>query len=153
MGSTAIRSVTAFPGLELSGVITSTPDKEGMDAAAFAGLDAPTGVTATTDVEAVLSLSDAVAYMASGDIRPDDAVNDIERCLRAGVLVVTPSLYSLSVESIPAGPTTHWPSWSQDCVRASVPSRAGRSSTTRPTTSPTRSGCRAGSAVRWTTCP
>jgi hypothetical protein len=95
MGSTAIRSVTAFPGLELSGVITSTPDKEGMDAAAFAGLDAPTGVTATTDVEAVLSLSDAVAYMASGDIRPDDAVNDIERCLRAGVLVVTPSLYSL----------------------------------------------------------
>ena len=33
--------------------------------------------------------------MASGDIRPDDAVNDIERCLRAGVLVVTPSLYSL----------------------------------------------------------
>jgi hypothetical protein len=95
MGSTAIRSVTAFPGLELSGVITSTPDKEGMDAAAFAGLDAPTGVTATTDVDAVLSLSDAVAYMASGDIRPDDAVNDIERCLRAGVLVVTPSLYSL----------------------------------------------------------
>jgi hypothetical protein len=95
MGSTAIRSVTAFPGLELSGVITSTPDKEGMDAAAFAGLDAPTGVTATTDVEAVLSISDAVAYMASGDIRPDDAVNDIERCLRAGVLVVTPSLYSL----------------------------------------------------------
>jgi hypothetical protein len=95
MGSTAIRSVTAFPGLELSGVITSTPNKEGMDAAAFAGLDAPTGVTATTDVEAVLSISDAVAYMASGDIRPDDAVNDIERCLRAGVLVVTPSLYSL----------------------------------------------------------
>ena len=95
MGSTAIRSVTAFPGLELSGVITSTPDKEGMDAAAFAGLGAPTGVTATTDVDAVLSLSDAVAYMASGDIRPDDAVNDIERCLRAGVLVVTPSLYSL----------------------------------------------------------
>jgi hypothetical protein len=33
--------------------------------------------------------------MASGDVRPDDAVNDIERCLRAGVLVVTPSLYSL----------------------------------------------------------
>jgi hypothetical protein len=95
MGSTAIRSVTAFPGLELSGVITSSPDKEGRDAATFAGLDAPTGVAASTDVDAVLSDSDAVAYMASGDIRPDDAVNDIERCLRAGVLVVTPSLYSL----------------------------------------------------------
>src|SRR6185295_2580550 len=95
MGSTAIRSVTAFPGLELSGVITSSTDKQGRDAATFAGLVAPTGVTASTDVDAVLAGSDAVAYMASGDIRPDDAVNDIERCLRAGVLVVTPSLYSL----------------------------------------------------------
>jgi hypothetical protein len=95
MGSTAIRSVTAFPGLALSGVITSSPDKAGRDAAAFAGLDEPTGVTATTDVDAALAVSDAVAYMASGDIRPDEAVNDIERCLRAGVHVVTPSLYSL----------------------------------------------------------
>jgi hypothetical protein len=95
MGSTAIRSVTAFPGLELAGVITSSQDKEGRDAASFAGLDSPSGVTATTDVDAALSNSDAVAYMASGDIRPDEAVNDIERCLRAGVHVVTPSLYSL----------------------------------------------------------
>jgi hypothetical protein len=95
MGSTAIRSATAFPGLELTAVITSSPDKEGTDAATFAGLDAPTGVTATTDVDAALAASDAVAYMASGDIRPDDAINDIVRCLRAGVHVVTPSLYSL----------------------------------------------------------
>ena len=95
MGSTAIRSVAAFPGLELAGVITSSPDKEGRDAATFAGLDSPTGVTATTDVDAALSVSDAVAYMASGDVRPDDAINDIVRCLRAGVHVVTPSLYSL----------------------------------------------------------
>jgi 2,4-diaminopentanoate dehydrogenase len=95
MGSTAIRSVTAFPGLELAGVITSSTDKQGRDAATFAGLLTPTGVTASTDVDAVLAVSDAVAYMASGDIRPDDAVDDIERCLRAGVVVVTPSLYSL----------------------------------------------------------
>jgi hypothetical protein len=95
MGSTAIRSAVAFPGLELTGVITSSPDKAGRDAATFAGLDSPTGVTATTDVDAALATADAVAYMASGDIRPDDAVADIVRCLRAGVLVVTPSLYSL----------------------------------------------------------
>lgn len=95
MGSTAIRSAVAFPGLQLTGVITSSPDKAGRDAATFAGLDAPTGVRATTDVDAVLANADAVAYMASGDIRPDDAVNDIVRCLRAGALVVTPSLYSL----------------------------------------------------------
>ncbi len=95
MGATAIRSAAAFPGLQLAGVITSSPDKSGKDAATFAGLDQPTGVTATTDIDAALADCDAVAYMASGDIRPDDAVNDIERCLRAGAHVVTPSLYSL----------------------------------------------------------
>ncbi|MCV7281581.1 dihydrodipicolinate reductase [Mycolicibacterium flavescens] len=94
MGATAIRSAVAFPGLQLAGVITSTPEKAGRDAASFAGLD-PVGVAATTDVDAALGACDAVAYMASGDIRPDDAVADIERCLRAGRHVVTPSLYSL----------------------------------------------------------
>lgn len=95
MGATAIRSAAAFPGLRLSAVITSSADKNGKDAAAFAGLDGTTGVTATTDVDAALASSDAVAYMASGDIRPDEAVDDIVRCLRAGKHVVTPSLYSL----------------------------------------------------------
>lgn len=95
MGSTAIRSALAFPGLELTGVITSSPDKVGRDAASFAGLDGEAGVLATDDVDAALADCDAVAYMASGDIRPDDAVADIERCLRAGAHVVTPSLYSL----------------------------------------------------------
>jgi hypothetical protein len=95
MGATAIRSAVAFPGLALTGVITSSPDKAGRDAAEFAGLDEPTGVLATTDVDAALVESDAVAYMASGDIRPDEAITDIERCLRAGKHVVTPSLYSL----------------------------------------------------------
>ena len=95
MGATAIRSAVAFPGLQLASVITSSPDKDGKDAAAFARLDADTGVTATTDVDAALAGCDAVAYMASGDIRPDEAINDIVRCLRAGKHVVTPSLYSL----------------------------------------------------------
>jgi hypothetical protein len=98
MGATAIRSATAFPGLALSGVITSSPDKAGRDAATFAGLDAPTGVTAVVEAQAVdnvLADCDAVAYMASGDTRPEEAIADIERCLRAGAQVVTPSLYSL----------------------------------------------------------
>lgn len=95
MGSTAIRSLLAFPGLALSAVITSSHDKEGTDAASFAGLDDVTGISATTEVDAALATCDAVAYMASGDIRPDEAAADIERCLRAGVHVVTPALYSL----------------------------------------------------------
>ncbi|BBX19197.1 dihydrodipicolinate reductase [Mycolicibacterium duvalii] len=95
MGTTAIRSLTAFPGLRLAAVITSAADKAGRDAATFAGLAESAGVAATTDVNAALAECDAVAYMASGDIRPDDALADIERCLRAGRHVVTPSLYSL----------------------------------------------------------
>lgn len=95
MGATAIRSATAFPGLELAAVITSSEDKAGRDAATFAKLDAPTGVEATTDVDAALARCDAVAYMSSGDVRPEEAIAEIERCLRAGKQVVTPSLYSL----------------------------------------------------------
>src|SRR4029078_7606103 len=95
MGATAIRSAVAFPGLKLSGVITSSPDKEGRDAATFARLNAETGVSATTDVDAALAGCDTVAYMASGDIRPEEAVAEIERCLRAGKHVVTAALYSL----------------------------------------------------------
>ncbi|MBO0678429.1 dihydrodipicolinate reductase [Mycolicibacterium sp. S2-37] len=95
MGATAIRSLTGFPGLQLCAVLTSTAEKVGRDAADLAGLDVRTGIAATDDVDAVLSACDAVAYMASGDIRPDEALADIERCLRAGAHVVTPSLYSL----------------------------------------------------------
>ncbi|MDP9166387.1 MAG: dihydrodipicolinate reductase [Actinomycetota bacterium] len=95
MGSTAIRSAVAFPGLSLVGLITSSDDKVGRDAATFAGLGAATGIFASKDVDAALADCDAVAYVASGDVRPDDAIADIERCLRAGAHVVTPSLYSL----------------------------------------------------------
>ncbi|MDG4663075.1 dihydrodipicolinate reductase [Mycobacterium sp. 236(2023)] len=95
MGATSIRSVSQFPGLRLTGIITSSDEKSGRDAASFAGIDEPTGVSATTDVDAALDQCDAVAYMASGDIRPEEAIADIERCLRAGKHVVTPSLYSL----------------------------------------------------------
>ncbi|MFC7586944.1 hypothetical protein ACFQYP_26845 [Nonomuraea antimicrobica] len=34
-------------------------------------------------------------YAASGDIRPDEALADVVRAIRAGAVVVTPSLYAL----------------------------------------------------------
>ncbi|NUR92610.1 MAG: dihydrodipicolinate reductase, partial [Nonomuraea sp.] len=37
----------------------------------------------------------AVVYAASGDLRPDDALADVVRAIRAGAVVVTPSLYAL----------------------------------------------------------
>jgi len=95
MGATAIRSALAFPGLTLTGIITSSDSKVGSDAATFARTGEPTGVLATMDIDAALAGADAVAYMASGDTRPDEATNDIERCLRAGCHVVTPSIYAL----------------------------------------------------------
>lgn len=128
MGATAIRSATAFPGLELAAVITSSEDKAGRDAASFAKLDSPTGVTATTDVDAALAQCDAVAYMSSGDIRPEEALAEIEQCLRAGKQVVTPSLYSLydpasaPVSGSSGSPTPRWPAtphfWSAVSTRA-----------------------------------
>ena len=178
MGATAIRRAVAFPGLQLAGVITSSVDKAGRDAATFAGWT-PIGVSATTDVDAALAGCDAVAYMASGDIRPDEAVDDIERCLRAGKHVVTPSLYSLYdprsappewvdrlTEAAEEGGATLLVSGVDPGLGQRRPGRdrrgavhpdqdrstARRSSTTRPTTSRTRSRCRAVSAGPWTKC-
>jgi hypothetical protein len=98
MGRAAIRAVAAHPGLDLAAVVVSDPAKVGRDAGDLAGLDRDLGVPATADVGAGLSAlagGGAVAYMASGDIRPDEAVADVERALRAGAVVVTPAVYAL----------------------------------------------------------
>jgi hypothetical protein len=79
-------------------VVVSNPAKVGRDAGDLAGLGRDLGVPATADVGAGLSAlggGGAVAYMASGDIRPDEAVADVERALRAGAVVVTPAVYAL----------------------------------------------------------
>ena len=96
MGRAAIRAVDAHPGLELSGVVVSNPDKVGLDAGHLAGMDRRLGVAAGHDAAAVLADSPAaVAYMASGDIRPDAALADVTEALRRGAVVVTPALYGL----------------------------------------------------------
>jgi hypothetical protein len=96
MGRAAIRAIDAHPGLTLSAVIVNNPDKVGRDAGDLAGMDRTLGVAATADVDAVLaSAPGAIAYMASGDIRPDEAVADVCRALRTGAVVVTPAIYPL----------------------------------------------------------
>lgn len=95
VGKPAIRAILASNQLELVGVIVSNPAKVGVDAGVLADVE-PCGVLATDDIESVLAAHpDAVAYCASGDFRPDDALDDIERCLRAGADVVTPVVYAL----------------------------------------------------------
>ncbi|WP_219471581.1 NAD(P)H-dependent amine dehydrogenase family protein [Nonomuraea rhizosphaerae] len=96
VGRAAIRAVDAHPALELTAVLVNNPEKVGSDAGALAGLGSDLGITATADVDAVLAARpQAVVYAASGDIRPDDALADIVRAIRAGAVVVTPSLYAL----------------------------------------------------------
>ncbi len=95
VGQPALRTVLANPGLELAGVIVSSESKEGRDAGDLCGRPT-TGVLATRDIDAALaSGADAVAYCASGDFRPDEALDDIERCLRGGLNVVSTSVYPL----------------------------------------------------------
>lgn len=95
VGQPALRAVIANPELELTGVIVSNPAKEGRDAGELCGRPV-TGVLASRDVDAMLaSGAHAVAYCASGDFRPDEALADIEACLRAGINVVSTSVYPL----------------------------------------------------------
>jgi hypothetical protein len=95
VGQAALRIVLSNPELELAGVLVASPDKVGRDAGDLCDR-AVTGIIASDDVEAALASGvDAVAYCASGDFRPDEALADIERCLAAGLNVVSTSVYPL----------------------------------------------------------
>ncbi|MFI6470116.1 dihydrodipicolinate reductase [Streptomyces sp. NPDC050516] len=96
VGRAAIRAVEAHPALELAAVLVHDPAKVGRDAGELAGADGQLGVAASDDIEAVLAERPrAVVYAASGDIRPDEALADVTRAMRAGAVVVTPALYPL----------------------------------------------------------
>ncbi|MFD9547508.1 dihydrodipicolinate reductase [Nocardia salmonicida] len=96
VGRAAIRAVAAHPALVLTGVLVHNPDKVGRDAGTLAGLDTELGVAASDDIDALLATGPrAVVYAASGEIRPDEALADIVRAIRAGAVVVTPALYAL----------------------------------------------------------
>ncbi|MET9387877.1 dihydrodipicolinate reductase [Streptomyces sp. NPDC002928] len=96
VGRAAIRAVAAHPMLSLVAVLVSSPAKVGKDAGELGGLGRRLGVTATDDVDGVLSGAPrAVVYAASGDVRMDGALDDISRAVRAGAVVVTPSVYGM----------------------------------------------------------
>jgi len=94
IGRAAIRAVAARPGLALCAVLVHDPAKVGRDAGELAGLEHALGIAATSDVEAALHSAKAVVYAASGDIRPQEALDDVVRAIRAGAIVVTPALYA-----------------------------------------------------------
>ncbi|OLT38441.1 dihydrodipicolinate reductase [Actinomadura sp. CNU-125] len=96
VGRLALRAVEAHPALELTDVLVHDPGKVGRDAGELGEIGRALGVAATDDVGAVLDAGPgAVVYAASGDVRPDEALADIVRAIRAGAVVVTPALYAL----------------------------------------------------------
>ncbi|MCO5999936.1 NAD(P)H-dependent amine dehydrogenase family protein [Actinoallomurus rhizosphaericola] len=91
VGRNALIGINARPDLELAGVWVSNPAKVGKDAGELAGLD-PLGVTATNDADAVLALRpDCVVHTSMADVRLGEALDDLQRILRAGVNVVSSS--------------------------------------------------------------
>lgn len=92
VGKHCVRAILDGPGLELVGVFTSSASKEGVDVAELVDLDEPTGVTATTDVDALLALEpDVICHTAMADTRLLEALEDLRRFLAAGIDVVSSS--------------------------------------------------------------
>ena len=95
VGHHTVRLIARHPELELVGLWVHSPDKVGRDAGELVGIE-PLGVTATDDVDALLSLRpDCVSYTATADLRPGEAIADMARILAAGVNVVSSSVVPL----------------------------------------------------------
>lgn len=89
VGKHALAQVIRDPRFELTAVGVSSESKAGRDAGELAALDTVTGVTATTDLDAVLATRPAcVVYTALADNRLMEALEDYRRLLAAGVNVV-----------------------------------------------------------------
>lgn len=90
VGRHAIAGIDAHPELDLVGLWVSNPDKVGQDAGRLAGLDRDLGVPATGSVDEILALRpDCVVHSAMADHRLFEALDDLERLLRAGINVVS----------------------------------------------------------------
>ena len=93
VGRHALRAVIGRPDLELVGVHASGPDKIGQDAADLCGIDDPTGVIATDDLDALVGLdADCVVYTTQAETRPHEALAEVTAFLREGTNVVGTSL-------------------------------------------------------------
>jgi 2,4-diaminopentanoate dehydrogenase len=89
VGRHALTGLITNPQFELTGVWVSSENKAGKDAAEIAGLDAPTGVRATTDLDEVIAAQpDCAVYTAMADNRLPEALEDYRRLLAAGINAV-----------------------------------------------------------------
>lgn len=93
VGRHSLAAIIGRPDLELVGVHAAGPDKIGRDAADLCGLDRPTGIVATDDIDALIALApDCVVYTAQGETRPTEAIDQMARFLAAGINVAATSM-------------------------------------------------------------
>jgi hypothetical protein len=93
VGRHSLRAIVERPDLELIGVHAASPEKIGRDAAELCGLETPTGVLATDDVDSLVELrADCVVYTSQAETRPDSALEELTAFLAAGTNVVGTSL-------------------------------------------------------------
>src|SRR6476646_12083454 len=105
VGKPALVQLINDSRFELTGVWVSSEAKAGKDAAELAGLDGSTGITATTDLDAVLATDpECAVYTALADNRLPEALEDYRRILAAGVNVVGSSAVFLQYpwQTLPA---------------------------------------------------
>jgi hypothetical protein len=89
VGRQALTGILANPQLQLAAVWVSSEAKAGKDAAELAGLDGPTGVKATTDLDEIIAAQpDCAVYTAMADNRLPEALEDYRRLLAAGINTV-----------------------------------------------------------------
>jgi 4-hydroxy-tetrahydrodipicolinate reductase len=95
VGKLALHAIIEHPDLELVGLWVHNPEKVGRDAGDLVGLP-PTGITATNDADALLALhADVLSHNATGDLRPQEAVDEMCAFLESGTNVVSTSVVSL----------------------------------------------------------
>ncbi len=89
VGRHALTGIVTNPQFELTAVWVSSAAKAGKDAAELAGLDGPTGVKATADLDEIIAAQpDCAVYTAMADNRLPEALEDYRRLLAAGINVV-----------------------------------------------------------------
>ncbi|MGK2869683.1 MAG: NAD(P)H-dependent amine dehydrogenase family protein [Mycobacterium sp.] len=115
VGSMVIAEIVKHPKFELVGVGVSNPAKVGLDVGEICGLDAPLGLAATDDIDALIALKpDALVHYGPTAAQADANIELISRFLRAGIDVsstaMTPWVW----------PTMHLnpPSWIQPITDA-----------------------------------
>ena len=96
VGRQTLRALIRRPEFELVGVFSHSDERVGRDAGDLAGLDHTTGVTATSDAEALLGLRpDCVVFASVGETRPRAALAQLAQILRSGANVVSSSMMNL----------------------------------------------------------